>query len=169
MKELKEIISTKTFKLAFGLVVFLVAILLAFSAGIKVGLHKAHYSYQWGENYERNFMSQRPPMMDQRGGEGPIGAGPGGMMGFGGGDGRQMRNANGLAGTVVSIADNLIVLKDRDNKENTVKIGEKTIIKAGRDDIKIGDLKVDEKLVVIGNPGDNGVVNADLIRVFEVK
>ncbi|NTV40918.1 MAG: hypothetical protein HGA61_01435 [Candidatus Moranbacteria bacterium] len=162
MKEIIEIVSTKTFKSTFFLVALLALILLAFSAGIGVGLHKARYSYRWGENYERNFISQRPPMMPPHGGEGP-----GDMMGFGGGDGRQMRNANGLAGMVVSVTDNLIVIKDKDNNENMVNVTEKTIIKAGKNDIKIGDLRVDEKLVIIGKPGDDGKVNADLIRVFE--
>ena len=31
---------------------------------------------------------------------------------------------------------------------------------------KISDLKVNDQIVVMGNPGDNGVVNASLIRVF---
>jgi len=32
-----------------------------------------------------------------------------------------------------------------------------------------GILKNDERIVVIGNPSDNGVVNADLIRVFNAQ
>ena len=31
---------------------------------------------------------------------------------------------------------------------------------------KIGDLKTDEKIVVMGKPDDSGVINAELIRVF---
>ncbi len=167
MKEIAEIVSTKTFKAIFLLDALLVVVLLSFSAGISVGLHKARYSYRWGENYEQNFMSQRHPMMDPRTfGDGPSQPGPGEMLGRGGEE-RQMRNASGLAGTIVSVVDNLIVIKDRENKENTVNVSEKTIIKSGRDDIGIGDLKVDEKIVIIGNPGENGTVSADLIRVFE--
>ena len=59
------------------------------------------------------------------------------------------------------------VIKDRDNKENTISVNDKTIINLGRDTIKIGDLKNDENVVVIGKPGDNGVINADLVRVFD--
>ena len=91
--------------------------------------------------------------------------GPGGMMrGFEGGD---FRNGHGIAGVITSITDNNIVIKDRAGKENTITVNEKTIIKNGAADIKITDLKNDQSIVVIGNPGDNGVVNADLIRVFD--
>ena len=81
-------------------------------------------------------------------------------------EGRGFRNAHGIAGTIISIMDNNIVIKDKDNKENTVAITDKTIIKLGVDDVKISDLKNDQQVVVMGNPGENGVVNADLIRVF---
>jgi hypothetical protein len=46
-------------------------------------------------------------------------------------------------------------------------VTDKTIIKLRRDDIKITDLKNDQQVVVMGKPGDDGVVNADLIRVFD--
>jgi len=153
MDKLKKITESKYFKVIFYIVAVVTFTAIVFAAGIGVGMHKARYSYQWGENYERNFAG------GERRAEGPMGFFPGG--------GREMRNANGLAGTVVSITDNLIVIKDKDNKENTVAVNGKTIIKAGRSDIKISDLKIDDHLVVMGKPGDNGVINADLIRVFE--
>ena len=80
--------------------------------------------------------------------------------------GQDFRNGHGIAGTIVSITDNNIIIKDRAGKENTVTVSDKTLIKNGQTDLKITDLKNDESLVVIGNPSDNGVVNADLIRVF---
>lgn len=140
---------------------FLIALVI-FAFGLAVGFHKAKFSCNWGENYERNFMGPHPGMMD-----GP--RGPMGMMGekFRDFEGRDFRNAHGLAGTIISITDNNIAIKDRDNKENTVAVSDKTIIKSGRDDIKITDLKNDQQVVVMGKPGDSGVINADLIRVFK--
>jgi hypothetical protein len=72
-----------------------------------------------------------------------------------------------LAGSIISITDNNLVIKDRDGKENTVTVTDKTVIKSGRENLKIGDLKAGDQIVVLGNPAENGVVNADLIRVFE--
>jgi hypothetical protein len=155
---MKEIIKSKGFKIAAIAVGAFIIVLIIFGSGVAVGLHKARFSYKFGENYERNFT-------------GPGMGGPGGPMGmmregFRNFEGRDFRNAHGLAGTIVSITDNNIIIKDKDNKENTVAVSDKTIIKSGRNDIKIGDLKNDEQVVVMGKPGDNGVINADLIRVF---
>ena len=155
---MQEILKSKKFKIAVIAVGSLLFALIIFSGGVFVGFHKAKFSYNWGKNYERNFMGQK--MSDR---------GPMGMMkeGFRKFEGKDFRNAHGLAGTIISIADNNIIIKDKDNKENTVAVSDKTIIKSGRDDIKIGDLKNDEQIVIMGKPGDDGVINADLIRVFD--
>jgi len=168
MDTIKNITSQKYFKTILWGIGGLIIILGTFAAGISVGLHKARYSYQWGANYERNFMGVPPRgMMGSGGPMGPggFGGGPGGMMGnF---EGRDFRNGHGMAGAVVSVNGNAIVVKDRNNNENTVNVSDKTIIKSGSNDLKITDLKADEHIVVMGTPGDNGVVNADLIRVFD--
>jgi hypothetical protein len=137
--------------------------LLSFAAGIHVGFKKAKFSYKWGENYERNFMGPRPGMM----GPGFMDRGPMGFFReFGGKD---FRNAHGLSGTIISIADNKLIIKDRDEKENTVSATDKTIIKQRRDTLKISDLKTGNIVVVVGNPDDSGVINADIIRVFDTQ
>lgn len=152
----QEIVSSKKFKIAALAVALVLVILAGFAGGVAVGLKKARFSYRWGENYERNFIG---PRMEK----GQPGFTRGMMRNF---EGRDFRNPHGLSGTIISISDNNLVVKDKDNKENTVAVTEKTIIKSGRDDIKISDLKNDEQVVIMGQPGDNGVVNADLIRVF---
>jgi hypothetical protein len=158
---MEKILKSRKFMLASIVVGIIIIILASFAMGVAVGFHKARFSYGFGENYERNFMGPRP------GANGP--AGPMGMMGeklrdF---EGKGFRNGHGVAGTIVSISDNNIVIKDKDGKENTIAVSDKTVINRGRDAIKIGDLKNDEELAVIGKPGDNGVINADLIRVFD--
>ena len=166
MDTIKNITSQKYFKIILWGISGLIIILGAFAAGINVGLHKARYSYQWGANYERNFMG-----VPGRGDFGPRGVmeprnfgGPADMMrGF---EGRDFRNPHGVAGSVVSINGSTIVVKDRDGKENTVSTSDKTLFKKGRDTISISDLKTDDKIVVLGKPGDGGTVNADLIRLF---
>jgi hypothetical protein len=81
-------------------------------------------------------------------------------------EGREFRNSHGLAGTIISIADGKIILKDRWGQENTVSVSDKTLIKRGWDTISINDLKNDDQIVVMGRPADDGTVSADLIRVF---
>jgi hypothetical protein len=152
---------SKAFKIVTIVVGLLLVVLVSFAGGVAVGLHKAKFSSDWGKNYERNFIGSRA-------GAGNEHMGPGGFVGsmMRGFEGRDFRNAHGLAGTIISITDNNVMVKDRDGKENTVAVTEKTLIKSRSSDIKIGDLKQDEQIVVMGSPGDNGVLNADLIRVF---
>ena len=130
-------------------------VLASFVSGVVVGLKKAKFSYHFGENYERNFIGPRP---------GHPGPDIGGFLR--GIEGRDFRNAHGLAGSIISVTDNNLVIKDRDNKENTVAVSDKTIIKSRQDNLQLSDLKIDDQVVIIGKPADNGVINADLIRVF---
>ncbi len=160
MDKLKNIFNSKSYRWILWIVAELLLLALVFALGIRVGIHKAGYSYQWGANYERNFTRS----FGRPGGPGMMG---GGMMGFFRDQGGDLRNAHGLAGVVVSIAGNTLVVKDDSNKENTVTVDDKTIIKAGRNDIKLGDLKTSERIVVIGKPDSSGVIVAELIRAFD--
>lgn len=168
MPGLKKIVESKTFIIFVGFLGCLIAAVIIFAVGVHVGLRKASYSSQWGQNYERNFIGAGRGMMEGRrvskidldGFE----QGPRAMMRSI--EGRNFRNSHGIGGVITSISENSIVIKDRDNKENTVAVTDKTIIKSGKNDIKITELKNYQNIVVIGQPGDNGVVNADLIRVF---
>lgn len=147
----------KNLKIAAIVVGGILVILVIFAAGVGVGLRKARFSYDFGRNYERNFIGFREGMMGRPGFMGGM------MREF---SGRDFRNANGLAGTIISITNNNLIVKDQDNKENTVAVTDKTLIKLGRDNAQLSDLKQNDQVVVIGKPGDNGVINADLIRVF---
>lgn len=148
----------KNLRTAAMIVGGLLIVLIIFSAGVGVGLKKARFSYRWGENYERNFMGPRPPFGDP----GFVG---GMMRGFGG---RDFRNPHGLSGTIISVSNNNLIIKDNDGKENTVGVTDKTIInKAPFDNLKLSDLQINDRVVVMGRPEDSGVVDAILIRVFE--
>ncbi len=149
-------IKSKWFKVAALTVAAALVIFLSFAGGVKVGSHKALFSCRWGENYERNFMGSKQSF------------GRAGLMGLmtRGFEDRDFRNAHGLAGTIISIADNNLIVKDKDNKENTVAVTDQTLIKSKQENLKLENLKQDDQIVVVGNPGDNGVINASLIRVF---
>ncbi|MDP3956879.1 MAG: hypothetical protein Q8Q10_00035 [bacterium] len=157
----QEMMQSKNFRIAAVVAgVFLVAI-VSFAGGLAVGFHKARFSYAFGENYERNFIGgPRGMMPGERGGMMERAGFPGAF------DGRDFRNAYGTTGTILSISDSTIIVKDKDDKENAVAAREETLIKSGRATVTLGNLKVGDRIVVVGQPGDNGVVNATLIRVF---
>ncbi len=163
VKNLKE--KDYSRKIIIGAIVvgLIILVSVSFAVGVAVGFKKARFSYEWGKHYERNFigMQDKRAKMDR---PEPSDLPMNGLMRkF---DGRDFRNAHGLVGTIISIADNKLIVKDQDNKENTVEIKNETIIKSGRNDIKIGDLKINDKIVVMGRPGENGLLSADLIRLF---
>lgn len=162
MDTIKNFFTSRSYKWVLWFFAEILILTIVFALGVRVGLHKAKYSFQWGANYERNFMGH--PSGPMKPGMMPIG--PGGPMDFLRERGGDFRNAHGLSGEIISIADNKIVIKGNDGKENTVAVGDKTIIKAGPEDIKIDNLKSGERVVIIGKPDSSGVINADLIRVF---
>lgn len=149
---MKEFIKSEKFKMAALVVGVIIALLATFTMGVVVGFHKARYSFDWGKNYEHNFMPPPPPSLGR-----PE------LPDF---PDKDLRNSHGIVGKIVSILDDKIVIRDEDGKENTVTVSEKTIIKKFRQDLKITDLASDEKVAVIGKPGDNGTIEAQLIRVF---
>jgi hypothetical protein len=158
---IQETMQSKKFKIAALTVGIIIFMLISFAGGMAIGFHKARFSYKFGENYERNFVGG--PFQGLQGGM--MGRGQREMVGdFGGGG---FRNGHGIAGSVISISNNTIVIKDRNGQENTISVNDKTLIKRGQDTISINDLKSDERIVVMGQPDDNGTVNADLIRVFD--
>jgi hypothetical protein len=158
---MQEIIKSKKFVIAAVIISVFVIALFSFSLGMAVGFKKAKFSYNFGENYERNFAGPRPEKGDGRMGGFPF---PRGFEEF---EKKEFRNAHGLAGEIISIADGNLIVKDRDEKENTVQVSDKTLIKRGKETIQIGDLKIGDKIVVVGRPSDNGVINADLLRIFD--
>lgn len=154
------------FRVLFVVLGVLLVAFTSFAVGMAVGFHKARYSYAWGENYNRNFGigygrgDGRPGMMNGRGGYGS------GMMNNRDFTGGEYRNAHGVSGTILSLTDGNIVVIDRFGRENTIAVSDKTIIKNGSDTVTRDTLKAGDEVTILGNPGDTGVVNADLIRIF---
>ncbi len=161
--DIKETFKSNKFRIIIGVIGVFLIVLLSFSCGVMVGFHKARFSYEWGQNYERNFVGHSlnrgnfPP---------PVNEG-GGMIGFFRQmEGDDLRNAHGLAGTVISVSGNNVIVKDREEKENTIAVNDKTIIKHNADNLNVSDIKTGDHVVVMGAPDNQGVVSADLIRVF---
>lgn len=153
-----KIVESKYFKGAAIVCGIVLVALISFAAGVKVGVHKALFSARFGENYERNFMGgegrdgrNMPPMkkmMDKVTDKG-------------------MRNAHGVAGEILSVNDNTLIVKDRDNQESTIRMSEATIVNRGKDTVDMSTLTVGERIVVVGKPQEDGVIAAHLIRIFQ--
>ncbi len=153
MKNFWQSLQTKYFKwplLALGAVIVL---LLVFQLGMFVGLRKAGFSYRWADNYHRNFGGPR-----------------GGFMGEFMGDfmGRDFINGHGTVGTVVKVEGSSLVIRGRDNVEKIINLTDKTAINLGRQAAALSDIKVDNGVVVIGSPQDDGSIEAKIIRVFDI-
>jgi hypothetical protein len=151
----KELLSSKRARVAALVIGGTLLFLAGFAGGMAAGFHKARFSYVWGEQYERNFTGPRPRT---------------GIEGFRDRfEGRGFRNPHGLAGEVISVMNDALVVKDREGKENTVAVTDRTVIRRWRDVASLGDIGQGDRIVVLGGPGEDGTVNADLIRIFEHK
>ncbi len=146
---LKEIFKANHFNKLLAVLATIVVLVFVFSLGVFVGHEKYRFSRTWGEHYYRNIM-------------GPAGPGGFGMMDFG----RPGFNARSGLGQIIKIDGNSLIIKDQANIEKTILITDKTAIIRDSQNIKITDLKVDDKIVVIGRPNNQGQIEPKLIRVL---
>lgn len=157
----ENITKTKYFKGVFYVIGALVILITVFSLGIKIGFHKANFSYSWGENYERNFGGPRGGMMRNFQGSGGI---RGRMMG---GLDNNFINPHGTSGVVLKIDNNALVILGNDNNEKTVSVNEKTIIRKPAEVLKLSDIKIGDNVMIIGAPNNVGQIEAKFIRLFD--
>lgn len=141
--ELHEIIVSKNFRRGIEIAVAVLVLLVVFGTGVFVGLEKARFSYRWGENYFRNFAGPRPMSLD-----------------------RGYLNAHGIAGAILKIGEDGLVIQDKDGDERNILITEQTMIKRGPTSANITQLKTGEYIVSIGSPNNEGEINAKFIRIM---
>jgi hypothetical protein len=125
----------------------LIILVFVFGLGVSVGTKKADFSFRWADEYHHNF-------------GGPQGGFFGNMMG------QDFTEANGVFGQIIKIDNQTLTIKGRDNVEKNILVGDKTAIIYQRKNIKISELKLDEVVVVIGDPNNSGQIEAELIRVL---
>ena len=149
LTKFNNVVRSKTFQavmLGLGIVI---AALLIFQAGVSVGYRKASFSYRWGENYHRNFGGPR-----------------GGFLR--GKFTNDFVNPHGVFGQIIRTDPPIITIQGRD-AEKTIIVNGKTVIRKFRDALKSADLKVNDSVVVVGDPNEEGQIEAKLIRVFDPK
>ncbi len=138
---------SKTFKIILGGVGVIIILLLVFELGKIVGFKKANFSYRWGENYHQNFGGPREGFFKDF-------------------SGRDFIGAHGVFGQIMKIDGSTLVIKGQDDVEKIVLVNDKTVIERFRETVKITDLKVDDYIVVIGEPNDAGQIEAKFIRIM---
>jgi hypothetical protein len=134
----------------------IVVIVLVFGLGVFVGEKKAKFSYHWAENYHKMFAGPKTGFLGNLR-----------MPPFPPFD--EFIEGHGTFGEIIKIEGNNLIVKGRGNVEKVIIVTEKTVIKSGREDIKVSDLKIGDIIVIIGSPNEKGQIEAKLIRVFPPK
>lgn len=149
--ELNNFFQSKTFKIIIWIIAGLIIILFVFKLGLTVGLNKARFSYKWGENYHRNFAGPRQGFFRDFGRDFVA---------------KDFIEAHGVFGQIIKIDGSTLIIRGRDDVEKIVVVTDNTIINRFREKIKLTDLKLNDRIVVIGEPNDAGQIEARLIRVL---
>jgi hypothetical protein len=136
-------------RVIIGLTAFAVVCLI-FWIGIFIGSMKARFSYRWAESYHKNFAGPRGGFLDD-------------WRSFPRGD---FISSHGVFGQIIKIEESNIIIKEGNNVERIVVVKDGTIIERLRETVKISDLKVDDYIVVIGEPNDSGQIEAKFIRLL---
>ncbi len=123
----------------------IIVLILVFSAGVSVGSKKASFGRAWGENYEKNF-----GMMP-------------GRMGFGKDN---FPNTNGAIGKIIKIDLPTIIVQGKDSTEKVILIKNDTKVQKMMQEITTKELSLNDFIITIGSPNDQGQIEAKLIRVM---
>jgi hypothetical protein len=121
---------------------------LIFSAGVLVGLEKARFSYRWNDDNFRRAALKTMPAPPQFLDNGYL-------------------NSHGATGAVVKITGSQLTIKGLDGNEKIASVASSTVIRQDNTDIKPADLKVNDHIVIIGSPQNDGSIEAKLIRVLD--
>lgn len=151
MKQIHENIkkfleSNISFKI-FNLIGIIIVVLIIFSIGVSVGFRKASFGRAWGENYERNF-GMRPDRQ---------------MFGK-----DNFPNAHGAIGKIIKIELPTIIVQDKGNTEKVILIKDDTQIQKMKSVATENELKIDDFVIIIGNPNEEGQIEAKLIRIMPI-
>ncbi len=140
--------SHKIFKWTVITLASLIILIGAFALGVKVGYHEASFALDWQRDYPKNFV-------DYTGA--PVAPGT---------PGPEFRS-HGLVGVVLNVDNGELILKDNgDSTEKKILVGDDTTIRQNNSSLKLSDLKASSTIVVIGEPDDQGQIEARFIRVL---
>jgi hypothetical protein len=154
-ENIKNIHQSKTIKGVLIGIITCVILLIVFTAGSSVGEHRARFAGQFGDNFERNLVGPK----NERGA----------MDTMEGDFGKMMPGGHGAVGKILSINLPQVVVSSPDNLEKTILISTSTIIREFTQNIPNSNLKVGDSVIIIGNPNNNGQIEAKLIRIMPAR
>lgn len=149
-KKILQFLKSRTFITIIAVLFGLALLAGAFGFGVFVGYRKANFSYRWGENYHLNFGGPRDGFFQN-------------FRDLGGGD---FIGGHGVFGQIIKIDGQTLVIKGQDNVERVVLVKSDTSIRRLGEDIKLDNLKTNEFVTIIGDPNDQGQIEAKFIRVM---
>ena len=130
-------------------ILILAGIIFVFHLGEEFGYKKAELTDRMSDGYYKAF--------------GPRNPGQSGPFGYLFDD---QTDPHGVAGKVINVSDNNILVADNGGIEKIVTIDKTTIIKNRRDNIDIREIKTGDYIVIIGVPATDGHINAKMVRVL---
>jgi hypothetical protein len=147
---IRDILNSKASRDILMVSASIVVLIFVFSAGVFVGIEKAKFSYGWGESYYSNFAgpSQPSPLAGQN----PFWD-------------KNYISPHGVLGKIIEIDADGFVMTGNNQAEMPIQVGKQTIIKNHRDTLKFTDFKIGDQVIVIGQPGGQGEINATFIRI----
>lgn len=125
----------------------LIILIGVFALGMNVGFYKARFTDNWIKNYPANFANGTGvyPM--------PLPP-PNGSF-----------NNHGVLGTILSTDGKTVIIKDEADTEKTIVLSSDTAYRQDSKNLKAEDLKISQKIVVIGSPNEQGQIEAKFIRI----
>lgn len=145
--DFNKLLQSRIFKIISAGLAGMIVILIIFAVGIFVGYNKASFSLHWGESYHRNFGGPRNGF-------------------FGNMAERDFIDAHGVFGQIIKIDGSTLIIKGQGNVEKVVLVTEQTTINKFNATVKLEDLKLDDYIVIIGEPNNDGQIIAQLIRIM---
>ena len=144
----KSFMQSKNISHTMTAILILVGIIFVFHIGEEFGYKKAELTDQMSDGYYKAF--------------GPRDPGQSGPLGYLFDD---QTDAHGVAGKVINVSDNKILVADNEGIEKNVLVDKTTILKNHRDNITTKDIKPGDYIVVIGSPTTDGQINAKIVRI----
>ena len=144
----KNFIHSKSFKNIVVGFIIAIAVLMVFRFGMVVGFKEASFSYQWGDNYYHNFAGPKPGILGEFS------------------PGHEFMEVHGTFGKVIKVDPEDLVVQDQNGAEKIISVSSTTVMRNLQNIISIKDLKIDDGVVIIGEPAASGTIEAKLIRVL---
>ncbi|HEX4103961.1 MAG TPA: hypothetical protein VHZ04_00580 [Candidatus Paceibacterota bacterium] len=117
-----------------------IVVLAVFAFGASVGYHRGLFADHFGENYFKNF--------------------------YGGPAGKMTMTMHGVAGDVIGVSSATIAVEAADGDEQSVFVPAGVVIREEDNTIMVQDVNVGDGITVIGDPTEEGQIEARFIRVF---